>query len=66
MGGSTSSGGSGWGEGGLVGGGGCLVGGRGAVDISVQRPYTALPHGASPKRDFAQICDMKFLKLVEV
>ncbi len=28
--------------------------GKGAGDISIQLPYTALSHGASPKRDFAQ------------
>ena len=27
---------------------------RGGGDILVQLPYTALPHGASPQRDFAQ------------
>ncbi len=35
------------GEGGLAGGGGSSRG-RGVGDISVQLPYTALPHGASP------------------
>ncbi len=34
------------GEGGPTGGGGPT--GEGAGDISVQLPYTALPHGASP------------------
>ncbi len=28
--------------------------GEGAGDISATLPYTALPHGASPQRDFAQ------------
>ena len=28
--------------------------GQGTGDISVQLPCTALPHGASPKKDFAQ------------
>ena len=41
-----SSGGGGSGEGG--------GGGEGAGDISSNLPYTALPHGASPQRDFAQ------------
>ena len=45
-----------------VGGGGSRQGegegrglsGQGAGDISSTLPYTALPHGASPQRDFAQ------------
>ncbi len=36
-----------------MGGGWGAVGG-GAGDISSTLPYTALPHGASPQRDFAQ------------
>ncbi len=28
--------------------------GEGAGDISSNLPYTALPHGASPQRNFAQ------------
>ncbi len=28
--------------------------GEGAGDISSTLPYTALPHGVSPERDFAQ------------
>ena len=32
----------------------CPGGGEGAGDISSTLPYTALPHGASPQRDFAQ------------
>ncbi len=30
------------------------VEGEGAGDIPSTLPYTALPHGASPQRDFAQ------------
>ncbi len=46
-----STGGSGLqqGEGGLVGERGPAGRGGGAKEISVQLPYTALPHGASPK-----------------
>ncbi len=40
--------------GGCPAGGGGLGEGEGAGDISSTLPYTALPHGASPKRDFAQ------------
>ncbi len=44
---------------GCLGGGGGWGSGRGvegerAGDISSTLPYTALPHGASPQRDFAQ------------
>ncbi len=49
------------GEGGPAGGGGLgegVGGGEGAGDISPTLPYTALPHGASPQRDFAQLQKM--------
>ncbi len=54
MGGPASGGGGGSSGGGGSGSGGGSGRGEGAGDISVQLPCTALPHGASPQRDFAQ------------
>ena len=56
----SSAGGGGLDAGGGVQGQGVWAGagglgeGEGARDVSSTLPYTALPHGASPKRDFAQ------------
>ncbi len=49
MGGSGGRGVQGWGVGEGEG-----LRGEGAGDISSTLPYIALPHGASPQRDFAQ------------